>query len=342
MEWKEKCAIALCRDETQGELGAFIRSRASAVLPANLREELPKEFMPNGLPSLDIHEFELYMHQVSAQSGTRWKDWLFEKARWGTVEVDVLSTLQALATMCIKSSVRRGILQEWGSLDARLREKERERMRRQAQAKTHGKEVLSRSLAEDVSEEDGVPLEELLDPGKAVIVSEESDRSSVRPIVTSLDAPVGEGGEASRRDVFDPAKQGAESVGGEFADSGGALADQELDEVSRDICSRHFVSMDFVERVAMLACLLGLSLSHAEVTAVAGLKKSMVNAAFVASNARLRAAVQREFDGESARTWSVVRLHTLRSLQEKIMQWAFSEKSVQRLFSLAEKRSSHA
>ncbi len=84
LEWKDRCALALCSPEVQADLTQF----ANPILLNKLRdfsEELAEDFFAAGNasraasdPLRGWHLFESHTHAVTVRTGKRHKDWMFE------------------------------------------------------------------------------------------------------------------------------------------------------------------------------------------------------------------------------------------------------------------------
>ena len=103
-EWKARCALDLCKPETQAELAGFV----GPILKAKIRRNDPYMVISprrkGGDTQADFfHLFESYMHCTSSKTGKRWKDWLFQVTVRGTdsnetaIERTVCSCLRSVA-----------------------------------------------------------------------------------------------------------------------------------------------------------------------------------------------------------------------------------------------------
>ena len=104
IEWKDRCAIRLCGDETKGDLLKFGVPRIiGRFTKFNLEKLLVFEAGDKELKCW--HFFESYMHEVSTTSGKCWKDWLFEKA--ASSSDPATTVLEKESQYCIKTAVDR-------------------------------------------------------------------------------------------------------------------------------------------------------------------------------------------------------------------------------------------
>ena len=115
IEWKQRCALTLCREGTRSDLLSFgvppIKNRFKEF---NLGRLIPEE----NTELQCWHFLESYMHEVSSVSGKRWKDWLFEKP-WGKQGTTLL---EKMLQCCIETAVDRHLKLE-GEVKTKLVEK---------------------------------------------------------------------------------------------------------------------------------------------------------------------------------------------------------------------------
>ena len=108
-EWKDRCAIRLCGNETKGDLLKFGVPRIiGRFAEFNLKRLLVFEAGDTEIKCW--HFFESYMHDVSKTTGKRWKDWLFEKAALSTDPATTV--LEKESQYCIKTAVDRHLREE--------------------------------------------------------------------------------------------------------------------------------------------------------------------------------------------------------------------------------------
>src|SRR5210317_1578654 len=80
MEWKARCAAALCDESTRRSLQKFAHTRFLRFYPRSI----PSRVLPhreNGLPAVDAwHLFETHLITTQTKQGKRFKDWLYARA----------------------------------------------------------------------------------------------------------------------------------------------------------------------------------------------------------------------------------------------------------------------
>lgn len=101
MEWKERCALALCCRETGGALSAFAARRLGRFLD-RLRSSRDRG---EPAPATDAwHLFETHLLLKRSRKGIQYKDWLF--ARLEGSKDDPLDVIQGGATLILRDVAR--------------------------------------------------------------------------------------------------------------------------------------------------------------------------------------------------------------------------------------------
>ena len=122
-QWYERCAIGLCSKSAQATLRLFGGQMFSVFLKRYEARGGTRYIPPTPADKDAWHLLETHMTIPGVKSGKRYKDWLF--ARAGGEDATRLDTLRASATLLVRSTVRRFIMDESAppgqeSLDAPL------------------------------------------------------------------------------------------------------------------------------------------------------------------------------------------------------------------------------
>jgi hypothetical protein len=102
VEWKERCAIDLCGDETRASLQAFASQRWARFLDMILDYFSPELGELN--PSEVWHRFETWCWTTSTVAGKSYKDWIFRRLETHTGTP--LDIIQSGATLVLRGAVR--------------------------------------------------------------------------------------------------------------------------------------------------------------------------------------------------------------------------------------------
>ncbi len=112
-EWKEKCAIDLCSQETGDDLIAFAAPPIKKIFHRySALSSLPEEETKKN--KFCWHLFECYMHERSSNTQRPWKNWLFERTL-DRPDISPRVALESSSRHCFKTAtnahlVREGIL----------------------------------------------------------------------------------------------------------------------------------------------------------------------------------------------------------------------------------------
>ena len=113
-EWKEKCALGLCRCETRTALQSFAYARFyhfAVAYAKTTNTPDPKALTPE--PSHAWHDFETHLRLRDTREGKRFKDWLF--APLDGSNTPTLDSVQRGATVIMRDVVRERLRREFSS-----------------------------------------------------------------------------------------------------------------------------------------------------------------------------------------------------------------------------------
>jgi hypothetical protein len=153
LEWKEKCALALCGEDTRRLLPGFVHARFSRHVEAYVRTTNAGSASGVTPSAGDAwHRFETHFQLHSQPGGKAYKDWLF--ARLEEKGYSAQESIEAGATLLLRDVVREYLRREYSS---------------------HMMVSANARLGGDVREGAGPSLEELL-PGTMDTIGEVEDR----------------------------------------------------------------------------------------------------------------------------------------------------------------------
>jgi hypothetical protein len=113
-EWKDKCALALCAEDTRRLLPGFVHSRFSHFAQAyagTTNAGSASGLIPSSKEAW--HRFETHFQLHDSPGGKKYKEWLF--ARMETRGYSAQESVEAGATMLMRDVVREYLLREHSS-----------------------------------------------------------------------------------------------------------------------------------------------------------------------------------------------------------------------------------
>lgn len=131
IEWKKLCALALCSDSVKTHLQHFAGSRFQSLVRKYIHLTNQKEAwrVAEGVPpDMAWHLFETHLRTQTTSRGTRYKDWLFVRAR--SAPHPYPRALELGASLIMRDVVRRLLCAEFSppetvSLDLPIHEEGR-------------------------------------------------------------------------------------------------------------------------------------------------------------------------------------------------------------------------
>ena len=113
-EWKDKCALALCAEDTRGQLPGFVHSRFSHFAQAyagTTNAGTASGLIPSSGEAW--HRFETHFQLHDSPGGKKYKEWLF--ARMETRGYSAQESVEAGASLLIRDVVREYLRREHSS-----------------------------------------------------------------------------------------------------------------------------------------------------------------------------------------------------------------------------------